>query len=136
MGKTEIISNICTVFTTIIVAIISAVALFKSSKIDNQDRINRSLWVMEEYMCRLGKYIALPSDLNKEIYEAVYMLVNLYADNNVRSRVKRIDEYIEKKNIEGAKKAAIELTEWYSKYYKMEKYAPKKRREIWKHREE
>ena len=34
MGKTEIISNICTVFTTIIVAIISAVALFKSSKID------------------------------------------------------------------------------------------------------
>lgn len=42
---------------TVLAAVISAVALIKVNRIDNQDRIRRSLWAMEEYMLALGKCI-------------------------------------------------------------------------------
>ena len=38
---------------TVLAAVISAVALIKVNRIDNQDRIRRSLWAMEEYMLPL-----------------------------------------------------------------------------------
>ena len=126
MEKLEFYACICTAMSTVIAAIISAIALIKVNKIDNQDRIRRSLWVMEEYMCRLGKYIASPSKENKELYEAIYLVLNLYVADEMKEKSKEIDDYIEKGDIKSAKQKAIELTVWYSKQYNMKRYAPRK----------
>ena len=69
---------------TVLAAVISAVALIKVNRIDNQDRIRRSLWAMEEYTLALGKCIENPKEENREAYEACYMLCNLYADEGLR----------------------------------------------------
>ena len=50
---------------TVLAAVISAVALIKVNRIDNQDRIRRSLWDMEEYMLALGKCIENPKEENR-----------------------------------------------------------------------
>lgn len=65
---------------TILAAFISAIALLKVNRIDNQDRIRRSLWAVEEYLLALGKYTANSNDKNFEEYKACYLLCSLYSD--------------------------------------------------------
>ena len=64
---------------TILAAFISAIALLKVNRIDNQDRIRRSLWAVEEYLKALGKYIANSNDKNFEEYKACYFLSSPYS---------------------------------------------------------
>lgn len=85
MDKVEILKSTA----TILAAIISAIALVKVNKIDNQDRIRRSLWAMEEYMLALGKCVENPEQKNREAYKACYMLCNLYADEGLRIELKK-----------------------------------------------
>lgn len=112
---------------TIMAAIISATALIKVNRIDNQDRIRRSLWALEEYMAALGKCIQNPSKENMEAYAACYMLCNLYTDEGVRMELHKIDGFIERNDMEGAKAEAFDLTIRYSKEYKMKSFSPRRR---------
>lgn len=112
---------------TVLAAAISAVALIKVNRIDNQDRIRRSLWAMEEYMLALGKCIENPKEENREAYKACYMLCNLYADEGLRMEMKKIDSFISREDMESAKAEALDLTIRYSEKYKMRSYAPRRR---------
>ena len=112
---------------TIVAAMISAWALIKVNRIDNQDRIRRSLWVVEEYMIILGKCIENPSKENMELYKSYYMLCNLYADEWLRMELQKIDNLMEKRDMSAVKERGLDLTIKYSKKYKMKLYTPKKK---------
>lgn len=57
-----IVQAVCTV----IAALISAYALIRVNRIDNQDRIRRSLWAFEQYLLATGRCIEEP---NKKIWK-------------------------------------------------------------------
>ena len=114
----------------IITAFISAWALIKVNKIDNKDRIHRSLWALEEYMFILGKYINSPNDENRDLYHAHFMLCILYADEEMRKKLLNIDSYVSKSDIEKAKIEAINFSRWYSKKYDTQRYSPEKNKKI------
>ena len=112
---------------TIFSAFISAVALLKVNRIDNQDRIRRSLWAVEAYLLALGKYITNDSDTNFEEYRAYYLLCSLYSDYEIREKIQKIDTFIQQKNMKAALDEAVEFILQYSRKYKMNKYLPRKR---------
>lgn len=118
-----IIQSVC----TIIAAIVSAYALIKVNKIDNQDRIRRSLWAFEQYVLSVGKYIGNQSSSNYEEYQSNYALYRIYVHKELREHLKRIDYFLDIKNIKSAKSEVDRLAENYSKIYKMDKFSPKKR---------
>lgn len=123
VDKMELLKSIATVLA----AVISAIALIRVNRIDNQDRIRRSLWAMEEYMLTLGKTIEHPSVENLESYRACYMLCNLYADESLRMELHKIDTFISRNDMDGAKTEALDLTIRYSEKYKMKSYSPRKK---------
>lgn len=112
---------------TILAAIISAWALIKVNRIDNQDRIRRALWTMEQYMIVLGKCIENPSEENTESYKSIYMLCNLYADEWLRMELQTIDGLMKAKDMEAIKNAGLNLAIRYSEKYKMRIYMPRKK---------
>lgn len=119
--------NIIQGIATVMAAIISAIALIKVNKIDNQDRIRRSLWAMEEYLLALGKYIENPSKENLEAYRALYFLCNLYAEDIIVTKLNKIDCLITQNNLITAKVEILDLTNTYSQIYKMKPYSPRKK---------
>lgn len=112
---------------TILAAFISAIALLKVNRIDNQDRIRRSLWAVEEYLKALGKYIANSNDKNFEEYKACYFLCSLYSDLETRQKIENIDKLIQQGNIEAVPGKVLGFTLQYSRKYKMNKYLPRKK---------
>ncbi|MFR2562022.1 MAG: hypothetical protein ACLS8R_04510 [Anaeromassilibacillus sp.] len=111
---------------TIISAFISAVALIKVNRIDNQDKIRRSLWAFEEYLLMLGKYIKSPTPENLENYTALYLLNLVYTDDKIKAYLKIIDQYIEENHLDTVKLAVDDLIKQYTKTYKMKSFWPKK----------
>lgn len=93
---------------TILAAFISAIALLKVNRIDNQDRIRRSLWAVEEY-------------------KACYFLCSLYSDLETRQKIENIDKLIQQGNIEAVPGKVLGFTLQYSRKYKMNKYLPRKK---------
>lgn len=120
----EILKNLCTVVT----ASISAFALIKVNKIDNQDRIRRSLWAFEQYLLSVGKCIENPNEKNMEEYQAYCSLYKIYVNDNLRAELNKIDILLNEKDKIKAKKAVNELAEKYSKIYDMEKFSLKRKR--------
>lgn len=113
--------------TTIIAAFISAVALVKVNRIDNQDRVRRALWAMEQYLIMAGKCLENPSVENKESYTSVYMLMNLYMAKELKEDIIKTDNFIRKNEMDKARESILDLTNKYSKKYKMDIYAPRQR---------
>lgn len=118
-----IIQSVCTV----IAAVVSAYSLIKVNKIDNQDRIRRSLWAFEQYLLSVGKYIGNQSDSNLEEYQSKYALYRIYVHEELRKELERIDNFLNIKNIDSAKLEVDRLTEKYSRIYKMNNFSPRKR---------
>lgn len=111
----------------IIAALISAVALIKVNRIDNQDRIRRSLWAMEEFLIASGKCLEKNDKENMELYTSTYMLINLYIDKELRKELKNIDDCIKKGEMNNARENILNLIDKYSKIYRMSIYAPRRR---------
>lgn len=122
----QYILTIIQLVCTILPSIIAAVALVKVNKIDNQDKIRRSLWAFEEYMIVLGKVIKNPNITNLENYKACYYLNSLYMDKEFRTILIKIDQYIEANNFTKVKEEIPILIENYTQTYKMKKFSPQK----------
>ena len=112
---------------TIIAALISAVALVKVNRIDNQDRVRRALWAMEQYLAMAGKCLENPNVENMELYTSAYMLMNLYIDKELKEDLIKIDNFIKKNKMKRAKENILNLTIKYSKKYRMNVYTPRRR---------
>lgn len=113
--------------TTIIAAFISAIALVKVNRIDNQDRVRRALWAMEQYLAFTGKCMENPSEGNMELYTSIYMLMNLYIAREFKEDINKIDDFIRKNEMDKARESILDLTNKYSEKYKMNIYAPRRR---------
>lgn len=124
---TDMIQIIIGFSGTIISASISAIALIKVNRIDNQDKIRRSLWAFEEYLLMLGKYIKSPTPENLENYTAFYLLNLVYTDDIIKEYLKIIDQYIEDNHLDAVKHAVDDLIKQYTKTYKMKSFSPKKK---------
>lgn len=114
--------------STIVAAVISAFALIKVNRIDNQDRIRRSLWSFEQYLLSVGKCIGNPSEKNFEEYYAKYALFSLYADNEIKETIKTLNEYMKNREIDLVNLELDILTDKYAGIYNMKKYYPKKKK--------
>lgn len=108
-------------------SVISAYFLIKVNKIDNQDRIRRSLWAVEKYLLSVGKYIGNQSNSNLEEYQSRYVLYRVYAHEELRRELEEIDHFLNIKDMNSAKSEVGKLTEKYSKIYKMDRFSPRKR---------
>lgn len=120
----EIFKILCTIAT----AFISAFALIKVNKIDNQDRIRRSLWAFEQYLLSVGKCMENPNEKNMEEYQSYCSLYKIYVNEDLRVELDKIDVLLIENNKLKVKQAVNELTKKYSKIYDMEKFSPKRKR--------
>lgn len=112
---------------SVVAALIAAYALIKVSRIDNQDRIRRGLWSLEEYLKTIGKCIKNPSKENLEEYESYYLLANLYADEELRAEFCKINEWVKKGMWDEIEEELVEFSVRYGKSYQMHPFLPRRK---------
>lgn len=119
------------IIVPIITAIIAGLALVKVNRIDNQDKIRRALWAMEQYLFLAGKCLENPNEENIEMYTSIYLLINMYIDKELRIKLKTIDDLIKKNKMDNARENILDLANVYYEKYRMNIYAPRPRRLRW-----
>lgn len=114
----------------IIAAVVSAVALLKVSRIDNQDKIRRALWSMETYFLVLGAYLAEHTAENRAKYKAFYLVCSFYLDEALRATLCEIDQFLKNEAWDEAEEKAFQLVNDFRAAYSMNKYLPKRKASV------
>ncbi len=118
----SIIQSLCTV----VASFISAYALVKVNKIDNQDKIRRSLWSFEQYLLSVGKCVENPCKQNLEEYNSYYTLHKIYVGKEFRERLDAIDKLLRNREMKKVKNEIDQLTIKYYKLYNMSRFLPRR----------
>lgn len=114
---------------SIIVALIGAVALLKSSNSNVSDKISRTQWAFEMYISFLGVYLstknsANPLDEDYKKYKAAYYIFYAYADEEIKKKLYEIDKFVNTNN-KDAKRKLYELIDYYCRKYNVKQYGLK-----------
>ncbi len=123
--ETVSIINIFQVIGTIIAALIGAYALIKSNNSNISDRISRTQWAFEMYISFLGICLAGESEDDYKKYKAFFYLFYAYADEEIKQRIKCIDENVMSKRKEKAQVELIDLIDIYYKKYNLKRFGMK-----------
>lgn len=119
------ISTISGAMATVIAALIAAYCAIRISKIDNRDRIFRSVWAFEQYIMGLSLYAENQTVENKANYSSVYSLFYFYS-GPLRQDIEKIHKLVIAKKFSKVESAKFNLINKYCQIYNMKKFEPKK----------
>lgn len=125
MGITVNIGDSFQIIGTIIAAVISAIALLKSSNSNSSDRISRAQWAFEMYISSLGIYLSSTSEEDYKKYKAHYYIFYAYVDEEIRKKALQIDNLICKNHKDEANEKLMELIDFYHKKYNLNRFKMK-----------
>lgn len=112
----------CDIGTTVIVALISAMALVKSSKSNVSDKITRGQWAFEEFIMSFERYSSIMDEKQLVEFHEKATLCYLYINNEMKGNVIAIRNLVDENKLQEARERIVQLMDAYYEKNKVGKY--------------